>query len=356
MDRLRALGDLMRALRGTPPADCDWDAMLALANQSLVTPQLAASLDGYREALPRRVAAFLDDVRARNAERNRRLWRLLHEAVGALAGAGIVPVLLKGAAFRASLAADAPFDRLLSDIDLLVAPSEVEAGLAALSAAGFGVAARYPGAAVHVVAELGRPQDPGFIDLHQRAPGPPGLSDGAGLARRRRTILVGGHAAAVPDPASQILYLLLHDQFHDGGYWRGGFDLRHLIDIAALAPGLSAADWDWLDRACGTALARSALDAMLLSVERLLGDRVSPWPAGRRARWSYRRWMLQYRFPRLRLPLAALAVVADAGRLRAHRHADRSGRARFMKEEGEMTWAERLGRTRRILRVASGKI
>lgn len=356
MDRLRTLGDLMDALRGTPPADCDWDAMLALANQSLVTPQLAASLDGHRETLPGRVAAFLDDVRARNAERNRRLWQLLHDAVAALSRAAVVPVLLKGAALRASLADDAPFDRLLSDIDLLVAPGEVEAALSALSAAGFGVAARYPGAAVHVVAELGRPQDPGFIDLHQRAPGPPGLSDRAELVPRRRTILLDGHAAAVPDAASQILYLLLHDQFHDGGYWRGGFDLRHLIDIAALTRGLSAADWAWLDLACGTALARSALDAMLLSIERLLGERVSPWPADRRALWIYRRWMLQYRFPRLRLPLAALAAVADAGRLRAHRHADRIGRARFMRGDGKMTWAERLGRTRRILRVASGKI
>ncbi|KRB86072.1 hypothetical protein ASE00_04845 [Sphingomonas sp. Root710] len=354
MDRLTALDDLMCALRGTPLSDCDWDAMLALANQSLVTPQLAANLDGHGKTLPDRVAAFLDDVRARNAERNRRLWRLLHDAVAALSKAGIVPVLLKGAALRASLAADAPFDRLLSDIDLLVAPGEVEAALAALTAAGFGIAARYPGAAVHVVAELGRPQDPGFIDLHQRAPGPPGLSDGAGFAPRRRTIVLDGHAAAVPDAASQILYLLLHDQFHDGGYWRGGFDLRHLIDVAALAPGLSVADWAWLYHACGTALVRSALDAILLSVERLLGDRVSPWRAGRHARWLYRRWMLQYRFPSLRLPLAALAVVADARRLRTHRHADQAARAQFI--EGKMTWGERLGRARRILRVASGKI
>lgn len=356
MARLRALADLMRCLRGTPPPDCDWEAMLALANQSLVTPQLAARLDGVREELPARVAAFLDDVRARNAERNQRLWRLLDDATAALATAGIAPVLLKGAALRAGLPRDAPFDRLLSDIDLLVAPGEVEAALAALSGAGFAIAARYPGAAVHVVAELGRPQDPGFIDLHQRAPGPPGLSDGAGLAQRRRTIALGGGVVAVPDAASQLLYLLLHDQFHDGGYWRGGFDLRHLIDVAALAPGLSGADWAWLDRACGTALARAALDAMLLSVERLLGISAAPRRAGWRARWTYRRWMLQYRLPRLRLPLAALAAVMDAGKLRAHRHVDRRGRAPVLEEGAKMTWAERLGRTRRILRVASGKI
>lgn len=356
MDRRRALSDLMRCLRGAPPPDCDWDAMLALANQSLVTPQLAARLDRHPAALPTRVAAFLEDVRARNAERNRRLWRLRDDAVAALAMAGIVPVLLKGAALRASIAPDAPFDRLLSDIDILVGQGEVDAALAALARAGFGIVARYPGTAVHVVAELGRPQDPGLIDLHQRAPGPPGLSDAAGLTERRRTIFVNGGAVAVPDPASQILYLLLHDQFHDGGYWRGGFDLRHLIDLATLAPLLSAADKAWLDRACGTALARSALDAMLLSAQRLLGDNISPWRTGRRARWTYRRWMLQYRLPALRLPLAVLTVIMDAGRLRAHRRADRAGRAPFPEDEAKMTLAERLGRTRRILRVASGKI
>lgn len=358
MDRARTLHQLMACLRGDPPADCRWHDVLALANQSLVTPQLAAGLDDHRRVLPAAVAGFLDDVRARNRERNRRLWRELDDAVAALAEAGIVPTLLKGAARRATLRPGRPFDRMLSDIDLLVAPSEVDAAVAALRSAGFGLAARYPGTAVHVVAELGRPQDPGYIDLHQRPPGPPGLSDTPALAMRRRPIRLNGRTVLVPDAASQLFQLLLHDLFHDGGYWRGGFDLRHLIDVAALLPEMTAADRRWLREACGTKLVRRALDAILFSTSRLVEGGDPRRTTAHRAMWTYRRWLLQYSVPTLRLPLAVLAIMLNFPALRAFRHNDGLGRLRVLGNDsaGKASIAQRLGRARQILSVGPGKI
>ena len=358
MRRARALRQLMACLRGEPPPDCLWRDVLALANQSLVTPQLAASLDDHRSLLPDLVAGFLDDVRARNRERNRRLWRELDDAVAAFAAVGIMPTLLKGAARRATWPQDEPFDRMLSDIDLLVAPPEVEAAVDALSRAGFGVVARYKGAAVHVVAELGRPQDPGYIDLHQRPPGPPGLSDTPALAMRRRPAVLNGRTVLVPDAASQLLYLLLHDQFHDGGYWRGGFDLRHLIDVAALIGETTAADRCWLREACGTALAREALDAILVSAERLVGGKALEEIAGGGGAKTYYRWLLQYHVPLLRLPLAGLAALLKLPQLLAHRSADARGRRRVLgsDDRDRISVTERLDRARRILSVAPGKI
>ena len=334
----KVLDQLCAALRGQPPADADWTAMVNLANQSLVTPTLAAAVPA-----PPDVAPFLDEVLARNRERNRRLFAQLDDALAPLNAAGVTPVLLKGAALRVTVGE--PFDRLLSDIDLLVGSHEVEPAIAALQAAGFGLAQRYPGASVHVVAELGRPQDVGYLDLHQRPPGPPAIAATTGRLVPAR--LPGGEAL-VPDPATQILHLVLHDQFHDGDYWRGGFDLRHLLDLTRLAPRLTPADWTWLRNACGPSLVRRALEAQLNAARHLF--------AGAAPSLTVRRWRLQHEHPALRLPLAALTVLLEWQDLAAYRAADRAGRRDLAVSPERVTPARRLERIRKIAAVASGKI
>jgi hypothetical protein len=269
MDRRRTLRELAEGLRGAPPPGCDWTAVVDLANQSLTTPQLAAAVAGAADPPPQSIAAFLDEVRRRNRERNSRLWRQLMDALEALNRRGVTPVALKGAALW--LWSGGTTDRLLSDLDLLVAPEEADLAIEALAAAGFQAGPRRAGPLVHVVSELGRPQDPGGLDLHQRPPGPPGLIDAAGLHARYRLMEVEGRTVRAPDPATQILHLVLHDQFHDGDFWRGGFDLRHSWDIAALAADLTGGDRAWMRQAAGTDLVRTALDAQLLSAERLSG-------------------------------------------------------------------------------------
>jgi hypothetical protein len=355
MHRWRTLGQLSAALRSAPERNSGWTDILTLANQSLVTPQLARALETCRDVVPDEIQAFLDEVLRRNRERNHRLWSQLNEATAALNAHGVEPGVLKGAAGWIA-APDAAFDRLMSDLDLLVRPAQVETAMTALSAAGFELAGRYSGPAVHVVAEFGRPQDPGYIDLHQRAPGPPALAEAAAtVTRRRRTRIPGGWVEA-PDAASQLLHLVLHDLFHDGGYWRGGFDLRHLIDAAALAPQIDVEGWTWLKEACGSDLVRGALDAYLLAAHRLIGG-FTLGATSASARRTERRWILQYARPVLRLPLAGVALLAEWPRVQAHRRVDRDGRQRLFDETAAAYRpAERLARLRKIFTVEMGKI
>ena len=358
MGRLRALRELSACLTGNPPDNPNWAELLALANQSLITPGLAAALRPSMNRVPPQVWAFLEDVQRRNRERNRRLTLQLNDAVAALNGAGIEPTLLKGAAQMAACPPGEAFDRLLGDLDLIVLPTQVDEALAALTGAGFTAVSRHKGLSVHAVAELGRPHDVGHLDLHQRAPGPPGIADTDELTARRRPLRIACGTVQLPDAASQILYLILHDQFHDGDYWRGGFDLRHLMDLARLTPALTGDDWQWLRGACATRLVQGALDAQLLSAHRLIGPTRGAVRADLHARWTHQRWLFQFAYPACRPIFAVLTLALEWPILLAHRAANRQGRQRVLGVSAPepFTPARRLGRIWKIMAGASGKI
>lgn len=352
MGKRAALRDLSLALRGAPDPAADWMGVLAMANQALATPQIhaAALAADTLDDLPDEVRTFTADVFARNRARNARLFEQLHDAVAALNGAGIEPVLLKGCALWAALGRPDHFDRLTGDLDLLVRPAEAPRAAAALRMAGFDQVSAYAGPAVHVVAEFGRPQDVGFVDLHQRPPGPPALAEIEDLEARCQSCEWRGLRAKVPDPAAQVFFLVLHDQFHEAGYWRGGLALRHLTDIALLSHGPAGVDWADVDRLAATRLARRALRAELAAAVRIAGANVPPaaW-ADPWTRLQAARHTAQFLWPATRLPLAGLAMLAELPALIAHRRADAAGRARMFGRQ-PISLAERLQRLTELVR------
>ena len=360
MNRQAALAQLSMCLQGQVPPKADWMAMLDLANRSLATAQLCAAVmaSGKGAELPDDVRVFLLEVRSRNRERNRRLVVQLRDALRALNGAGIEPVLLKGIALWASRPSDA-FDRILADIDLLVRGPEVDRAIGALRDAGFALTARYPGNDVHVVAELGRPDDVGLIDLHQRPPGPPGLAEIENLAAYCIPVSLDGLRAMRPVSAVQIFFLVLHDQLHDGDYWRGGFDLRHLVDIASLSRAPEPVDWDLLERLCRTALVRNALETQLIAAERVAGAAIPARFTGRRwTQLQHWRHLMQFSYSWAALPLAVGGAISESASLLMHRAENRAGRRRVLGADAKMMLSpsDRLRRLRRILSSPPGKI
>ncbi|MFC3068955.1 nucleotidyltransferase family protein [Phenylobacterium soli] len=360
MNRLAALQALSALMRGAPPADCDWMEILRLANEALLTPQLHAAVEdaGRLDALPAEVRTFTTEVFTRNRERNRRLFAQLAEAVAVLNAAGVQPGLLKGAALWAASGCPESFDRMMNDLDLLVRPEEAPRAVEALEAAGFAAAKRHEGPRVHVVAELGRPQDVGFLDLHQRPPGPPGLAEAPAIEARLRPLRWQGLSLRTPDPALQVFFLVLHDQFHDGDYWSGAFSLRHLVDIAALSRAPEGVDWQGLEALARTGLARHALAAQLAAAEAIADADVPPtirrrlWP-----RLQHARRMAQFRWPMAAGPLGAAAVISEAPWILAHRAADRRDQARLFGAPARASWADRLERLRQVLGgFADGKV
>ena len=323
---------LAEGLRGRAPPGRLWRPVLGLANRGLVTARLAQALDGAG-GVPAPVADFLADVLSRNRRRNEALCGQLAEAVSALNAAGVTPVLLKGAAGLVTRGPAWRDGRILCDLDILVRPAEIETALSVLAALGYKAFRRQQGEDPHAVAELARAGDRASIDLHQRPPGPPGMAEIADLRERASPVETGGGARAlIPDAACQLYLLVLHDQFHDGDYWSGRLNLRHLLDIGDLIEE-RAVDWARLDALVGTAVVRHALDTELIDAGWLTGVRLPE--AARRGFWprlQHRRRRAQVACPVLMLPLAAATALYEAPNLVAHRREIRRGRRRLFAE------------------------
>ncbi|WP_340265608.1 nucleotidyltransferase family protein [Sphingobium mellinum] len=325
MARPDPLTGLIDCLRGTVPEGADWAAIVGLANKTLCSPMMAARLEGAGRLadVPEDVRAFLGEMLARNAERNQRLLAQLGEATAALSMVGVQPVLLKGAAWLASAAAQERGARMLADLDLLVPTGAFFAAIDRLRAIGYELEA--PALRPDVPAVLWRTQDPGTIDLHSDYGSPATLfyryED---LARDAKPPRLLGSGALLPSAVAGVAILLLHDQLKGRDYLRGRVDLRHLIDIQYFASAFGEGDWAELDRLFTSAYARQAMRTQLLTARRLLGMNVpKELVRGLRPRVQFARRQLQRRWPAL-TPILTLLSLFDPAYLAARRTARRA--------------------------------
>lgn len=303
------------ALRGQIAHDANWWTILATANKAWLAPDLFLSLQqaGQLASIPGPVRDYLAFIHAKNLERNARLRTQLLEAARILNDAGIEPVLLKGAIHLFDAAPPELGRRMISDLDLAMAPAEIEPARAALGAIGYLPTQRSN--------ELGRLQDAGTIELHAQANrrSLPYLSGDVRTVSKRT---VGeGASVHVPGPTARALHLIVHDMIKDGDYWRHTLDLRHLRDLARMAPQV---DWDKLGSVLHDWPGRPALELQSIALCDLFQVAVPPALCTARAR---RRHAL-----RLRLAEDALGatLIRSAGKLSwgFHRFATRRRKGR----------------------------
>lgn len=230
-----ALTSLCNCLRGLPPVEVEWTSVIGLADQTLTTPALIDFVDQFASVLPEDACTYIRQIYRRNVLRNERLAGQLEEAVIAMNGQGVTPVLLKGAATLATAPVERRGVRLMSDLDIMVMPDEAEGAVTALRAIGYQIHERSLPDSQRWYVELNRPRDVGTIDLQRAAPGPAHLYGGPGLALNHcAPALLGRGSVYVPTPTYRALMLIIHDQFQDYGYWLGELDLRHLVELRDL--------------------------------------------------------------------------------------------------------------------------
>jgi predicted nucleotidyltransferase len=310
------LVQLCRCLGGKAPNNPDWMAILEAANKTLTTPLLIDLVEQPDRSIPEDVKAFVREVYRRNALRNDRLRAQLEEAVAALNKRNVIPVLLKGSAILATAVPERRATRMMSDLDIVVDPHQVETALQTFADLDYQSDFRTSPESRKQYSELKRARDVGMIDLHQAAPGPDHFYRASGkLLEHCRPISIGRSTAYLPTPTFQAFMLIIHDQFQDNDYWVGEIDVRHLVELRDLA-NAEGINWDRVMSFAPGHLARNAIAKQLIALAELFGvDVPVELRKGFIPRLQFKRLLLQSRFSLARWPLLSIALL-DYGNYR----------------------------------------
>jgi putative nucleotidyltransferase-like protein len=116
-----------------------WPVIIGWADAHLVTPAVYVGLrkKALLEHLPEEAHQYLQAVYQMNHSRNGALLNQLDEAIRLMNSRGIVPVLLKGAAYLKTGVYEDTAARILSDLDLLVEEARVSEAVDALRSVGY---------------------------------------------------------------------------------------------------------------------------------------------------------------------------------------------------------------------------
>ncbi|MGE3293244.1 MAG: nucleotidyltransferase family protein, partial [Geminicoccaceae bacterium] len=272
-----------------PPAlpPQDWRPVIAAADRHLVLPALAASAKdlGIAEALPPVVGELLGHVRAANARRNRALFAALEDTTIALNGAGIEPILLKGAARLVDGLYPDPGWRLMADLDLLVPAEAAEAAWASLVGRGYAVVGGDRPGSRHLAGLL-HPATSAMIEVHRDLTTEhlrriPRLET---IGERASPIAIGSGRARLPALADQLVHLAVHEQLQHPRMIGGAFSLRGVLEARLLMQRLGARDAVALDMEMPGGLPRRAMRLMRAQTATLFdwepiphGDPIDRW-------------------------------------------------------------------------------
>ncbi len=241
----------------------DWEQIIGHASGQFVLPAFAAAMRDLNLIGPgTELGAYLGAVHAANLERNDAFRAELATAVSILNGAGIEPVLLKGAIRLADGLYPDHGWRVLRDLDLLVPSAAILDALRALWQAGYRSCAAEK--------ELRREGGACEIDLHRElfsAPRQVRLLAGRDVLRDARPVMFAAARVRIPSLEHQLVHLVGHSQIRHLGHALGRISLRNRLEIAALVHrGNDTIDWQAVFARFGATGYRRPLLSLLLSL------------------------------------------------------------------------------------------
>ncbi|MDR3466129.1 MAG: nucleotidyltransferase family protein [Xanthobacteraceae bacterium] len=253
-DAFRTLCALLAPSRSGASVDLDavdWDALVRQAQDHKVNPAVWRAIEG-RAGIPNPIKAYFQLLHDMSARRNGALMEGLATAVAQLNARGMVPALLKGAACVASGLYRDPAERMMLDIDLLVAPDQALACADVLRAIGYedmhDPHQRWVAQDTHHLPPLRAPSGDFSIEVHTwllDKEYDPMLPREAVLGRSTEQEWRGGRVRQL-DPADRVVHNIVHAQLHHQLSARGAVELRSLRELALLVLRHGEAI-DWAD-------------------------------------------------------------------------------------------------------------
>jgi Uncharacterised nucleotidyltransferase len=246
-----------------------WGDLLRQANLHFCTPLWYVRMrqEGLLPLLPPELQEYLRLLHAANLERNQAFREALKEQLLMLHQLEVPAVLLKGAAtFCDNLYGD-PGARMMGDIDLLVAPSQLESvrqGLTALGYRDFTDPALEspvyaPAYRLQHLSRLHKPGTPVAVEVHFKVGrGQDGRVLPVEMAwEYSRPTSLDGIDSAVLDPTRRLLHNTVHALVPSESFIHSHIPLRDLAEFVALVQRYGPAiAWDeWFEKGVANGLA-----------------------------------------------------------------------------------------------------
>lgn len=234
--------------------DALWADVVRVGDAHLVTPGVWCGLvgKGVSQELPEDIGQYLSALYQMNRDRNTALLGQLDEIVEALNDAGIVPLLLKGAAYLQTEVYTDVGERILGDLDLLVDTDQIPEAFGALTARGYDHDDDW--SHNRHGPRLRRQGEAAVVEIHWRhfrdtcdeiLPTPT-------IWRHAIEKRDAGRRFFVPSPTDTVLASFLHSQIIDGLAERFIIGLRSLQDLVHLEGTYSdQIDWDHIRAVVG---------------------------------------------------------------------------------------------------------
>lgn len=269
----------------------DWDYMFAFFSDHLIVPFVysrlkAKNLDSY---LPERIKDAMEIVTELNDIRNAYHETILYEASAILNSSGITPCILKGAICLIPEQYPHARNRFMSDIDLLVNPTDISRALKSLTNHGFYCSGSsrdelddfmqnkiYPWSKRNAP-PLWHPSGEGYIEIHFDLFhfGKINTTLGSEMLRNSRVENFKGVRVKIPSLPHRLIHNGIHHFLQDSAYWNDQRSLRQLIEFYELWKLMDDDDQEDFYVTISkiqSRLVRNALCLQLLSISNLFGS------------------------------------------------------------------------------------
>jgi hypothetical protein len=243
--------------KGAVPArdDEDWELIVRIASEHSASPAVWRAVE-HAAAAPEEVKNYFCAIFEINAARNRMMLAGLDALLALFDAHGVRCVVLKGGANIASGLYNDPGERFLSDLDVLVAPGQIETAERLLRAHGYTdmdpeAPRRWFTMDRHLPPLV--PPTGGFaIEVHTSLVSSKRLETlvpAAAMLQRAIAVQWNGRSILIPHPTDAVIYNIVHAQLHHELQAHGVIELRQLRDLALLAARhRDAVDWSEVER------------------------------------------------------------------------------------------------------------
>lgn len=216
--------------------DIDWDGVVAVASQHLMLPALYCRLKekGLLALIPEDLNVYLEEITGINRGRNEILLNEVYEISEILKKENIDHVFIKGAALLANETFKDSAERMIGDIDILVAEHQCYTAFDILTKNGYSdtVTFNYEQKHFRHLPRQISQQKFGAIEIHSEV-----------LCHKQKQLLIGkyvlqnkriGNGIAIPSAEDSIKISILALQINDKAHLHGYFSFKTIYDCLAL--------------------------------------------------------------------------------------------------------------------------